>query len=168
LGVVTLPAENYAENAAFAKEVSRLSIAMVGTTRLTNELITKVENIKQAIYNTPEAGQDLMDKARKIGTELEEITFALNGVSARASREEIPPAQVPLNIRLSGISSGFIGNLSAISSTEKNSLAILKEEFPPVLAKLQRIFENDIPSLEKQLNQLNAPWTPGRLPVWNR
>lgn len=168
LGVVTLPAEDYAENTAFAKEVSRLSVAMVGTTRLTNELITKVENIKQAIYNTPEAGQDLMNKARHIGDELDEINFVLNGVSPKASREEIPPAQVPLNIRLSNISSGFIGNLSAISSTEKNSLAILKEEFPPVLAKLQRIFENDIPALERQLNQVNAPWTPGRLPVWNR
>jgi hypothetical protein len=166
LDIVTLPATNYRENTEFAKEVSRLSVAMTGTTRLTNELITKIENIKQAIYATPAAGQEMMDKARKVGKELEEISFALNGVSPKASREEIPPAQVPLNIRLSSISSGFIGNTSSISANEKNSLEILKEEFPPVLAKLQRIAENEIPALEKQLNSLNAPWTPGRMPVW--
>jgi photosystem II stability/assembly factor-like uncharacterized protein len=166
LDIVTLPATNYKENTEFAKEVSRLSIAMTGTTRLTNELITKIENIKQAIYATPAAGQEMMDKARKVGKELEEITFALNGVSPKASREEIPPAQIPLNIRLSSISSGFIGNTSSISANEKNSLEILKEEFPPVLAKLQRIAENEIPALERQLNSLNAPWTPGRMPVW--
>jgi hypothetical protein len=139
---------------------------MTGTGRLTAELTNKVENIKQAIYSTPEAGQELMDKARKIGTELEEITFLLNGVPAKASREEIPPVQVPLNSRLSGISSGFIGNTSAISAAEKSNLEILKSEFPPVLARLQKIFESDIPSLEAELNRLNAPWTPGRLPVW--
>ena len=166
LGVVTLPAADYAENEAFAREVSRISLAMTGTSRLTGELTTKVENIKQAIYATPGAGQDLMDKARKLTQELEEITFTLNGVSPRASREETPPAQIPLSTRLSSITSGYIGNLSAISGTEKASLDILREEFPPVLAKLQRIFEKDIPSLEKELTRLNAPWTPGRLPVW--
>ena len=166
LGLVTLPAADYAENEAFAKEVSRLSIAMTGTSRLTSELTTRVENIKQAIYSTPDAGQELMDKARAIGKELEEITFILNGVPAKASREEIPPAQVPLNVRLSSVSSGFIGNLSSISGIEKTGLEILKAEFPPVLARLKKVFEVDIPSLESELDRLYAPWTPGRLPAW--
>lgn len=166
--IVTLPAANYKENIQFAREVSRLSVAMTGTTRLTNEMISKVEHIKQAIYATPEAGQDLMDKARALGRELEEINFQLNGVQPKASREETPPAQVPLNIRLSSVSYGFVGNISAITATEKESLAILKEEFPPVLEKLTKIVEMDIPSLEEELTKLNAPWTPGRKPVWNK
>lgn len=166
--IVTLPAANYKENIQFAREVSRLSVAMTGTTRLTNEMISKVEHIKQAIYATPETGQDLMDKARALGRELEEINFQLNGVQPKASREETPPAQVPLNIRLSSVSYGFVGNLSAITATEKESLAILKEEFPPVLEKLTKLVETDIPSLEEELTKLNAPWTPGRMPVWNK
>lgn len=166
--LVTLPAANYKENIQFAREVSRLSVAMTGTTRLTNEMISKVEHIKQAIYATPEADQSLMDKARVLGKELEEINFLLNGVQPKASREETPPAQVPLNIRLSSVSYGFVGNLSAITATEKESLAILKEEFPPVLEKLTKLVETDIPSLEEELTKLNAPWTPGRMPVWNK
>ena len=166
--LVTLPAENYKENIDFAKEVSRLSIAMTGTNRMTNEMMSKVEHIKQAIYATPDAGQDLMDRARKLGNELEEINFLLNGVQPKASREETPPTQVPLNIRLSSISYGFVGNLSAITNTEKESLAILKDEFPPVLERLTKLVEKDIPSLEEELTRLDAPWTPGRMPVWNK
>jgi photosystem II stability/assembly factor-like uncharacterized protein len=167
LNNVTLPASDYAENVAFAKKVSKLSVAMVGSDRLTGELIIKVENIKQAVYNTPGASQDLMNKARKVARELEDIRFALNGVSAKASQEEIPPAQVPLNNRLQNIVSAHIGNSAGISASEKTEYAVLKEEFPPVLAKIKRIVETDIPSLENELNRLNAPWTPGRLPVWN-
>lgn len=166
--LVTLPAANYQENLEFAKEVSRLSVAMTGTTRLTNEMISKVEHIKQAIYATPEADQNLMDKARKLSAELEEINFLLNGVQPKASREETPPAQVPLNIRLSSVSYGFVGNLSAITTTEKESLIILKEEFPPVLERLTKLVKTDIPSLEEELTKVNAPWTPGRMPVWNK
>jgi hypothetical protein len=167
LNNVVLPATDYAENVAFAKKVNKLSVAMVGTDRLTGELISKVENIKQAVYNIPGASQDLMNKARKLAGDLEEIRFALNGVSAKASQEEIPPAQVPLNNRLQNIVSAHIGNSAGISASEKAEYAVLKEEFPPLLAKIRMIVETDIPSLEKELNRLNAPWTPGRLPVWN-
>jgi hypothetical protein len=45
---------------------------------------------------------------------------------------------------------------------------ILEEEFPPVLEALKRIVEQDIPAMETELNKINAPWTPGRLPVWNK
>ncbi len=164
---VSLPAKDYSENVAFAQKVSKLSVAMVGTDRLTEELTTRIENIKQAIYSTPGAGQALMDKARKTAMELEEIRFAMNGVAAKASQEEVPPAQLPLNSRLSNIVRAHISNSAGISPAEKSEFDILKEEFPPVLARLKKIADTDIPALEQELNKLNAPWTPGRVPVWN-
>jgi hypothetical protein len=167
LNNVTLPAADYAENLAFAKNVSRLAVAMTGTDRLTAELAAKMENIKQAIYTTPGAGQALMDQARQTAVALEEIRFALNGLNAKASQEEVPPAQVSLNSRLGNIVSAHISNSAGITPAEKTEFAILKEEFPPVLAKLRKIAETDIPALEAELNKLNAPWTPGRIPVYN-
>ncbi len=167
LNNVTLPAANYAENVAFAKEVSKLAAAMMGTDRLTAELASKVEHFKQAIYSTPGAGQEVMNKARQTALELEEIRFALNGLNAKASQEEVPPAQVSLNSRLGNIVSAHISNSAGITPAEKAEFAILKEEFPPVLARLRKIAETDIPALEAELNKLNAPWTPGRIPVYN-
>ncbi len=167
LNNVTLPAADYAENLAFAKNVSRLAVAMTGTDRLTAELAAKMENIKQAIYTTPGAGQALMDQARQTAVALEEIRFALNGLQAKASQEEVPPAQLPLNTRLGNIVYAYLGNSAAVSPAEKAEFAILKEEFPPVLERLKHIAEKEIPALEAELNRLNAPWTPGRIPVWN-
>jgi len=166
LNNVTLPAADYSENIAFAQKVSRLAVAMTGTDRLTAELTAKVENMKQAIYSMPGISQELMNKARALSSELEEIRFALNGVQAKASQEETPPALVALNSRLQNLVSSHIGNSAGISASEKAEYDILKGEFPPVLSRLKKIAETDIPALEKELNRLNAPWTPGRIPEW--
>ena len=130
------------------------------------ETTNKVEQIKQAIYATPGASQELMDRARALSVELEELNFKMNGLPAKASGEEVPPTQVPLNDRLGNITYTHMGSTSGITTTEKQGYEILKEEFPPVLQLLKRIVETDVPALEAELNKINAPWTPGRIPVW--
>uniref|UniRef100_UPI0032178CB2 VPS10 domain-containing protein n=1 Tax=uncultured Draconibacterium sp. TaxID=1573823 RepID=UPI0032178CB2 len=166
LNNTTLPAADYNENVNFAKEVNKLALAVVGTDRMISETSNKLEQIKQAIYATPGASQQLMDKARALAVKLEALDFIMNGVPAKASGEEVPPAQVSLNTRLSLITYTHMGSTSGITTTEKQGYEILKEEFPPVLNALKKIVENEIPALEAELNKMNAPWTPGRLPVW--
>lgn len=162
----TLPSSNYKENVEFAKKVQKLAIAMVGTNRLIDEAANKIENIKQAIYSTPGAGQEIMDKARALGVKLEELNFKMNGLAAKASSEEVPPAEVPLNTRLSNITYTHMSSTSGISNSEKRNYDILTEEFPPVLESLKHIVEKDIPALETELNEMGAPWTPGRMIDW--
>jgi len=166
LNNTTLPAADYAEKVAFAEKVNRLALAVVGTGRMITETTNKVEQIKQAIYATPGASQELMDRTRALSVELEELNFKMNGLPAKASGEEVPPAQVPLNDRLSNITYTHMGSTSGITTTEKQGYEILKEEFPPVLQALKRIVETDVPALEAELNKIGAPWTPGRLPDW--
>ncbi|WP_319502132.1 glycosyl hydrolase [uncultured Draconibacterium sp.] len=166
LNNTVLPAEDYNENVEFAEKVNKLALAVVGTNRMIGETTSKVEKIKQAIYATPGASQELMDKARAIGVELEALNFKMDGVPAKASWEEIPPAEVPLNNRLSIITYTHMGSTTGITTTEKQAYEILKAEFPPVLDALKNIVENKVPALEAELNKMNAPWTPGRLPDW--
>jgi photosystem II stability/assembly factor-like uncharacterized protein len=168
LNIATLPAENYSENVEFNKKAGKLAIAMVGSNRLIDELISKVEHFKEAIYSTPGASQQLMDKARELGKELEELNFKMNGVPAKASGEEVPPAEVPLYDRLGHITYATANSTSGLTTTQIEGFEILEEEFPPVLNSLKRIVEQDIPAMEAELNKINAPWTPGRLPVWNK
>ena len=73
---------------------------------------------------------------------------------------------MPLNTRLGNIVNAHIGNSAGITPAEKAELSILKEEFPPLLARLRQIAEKEIPAIEALLNQLNAPWTPGRIPEY--
>ena len=166
LNLGTLAAEDYADVVAFNRKMSKLSVAMVGASKFTDELIGKVETIKQAIYSTPDAPATLMEKARKVAEALEEIRFKFEGVEARASWEEIPPAQIPLMVRLSNIAYIHYGSTSAITTTEKGGYEILTEEFPPVLTALKVLAEKDIPQLNDELNKLGASWTSGRIPEW--
>lgn len=163
----TLPAANYEENVAFARKVNKLAVAVIGTGRLIKENQAKMEKIKQAIYATPEASFELMDRARVISAELEALNFKMEGLPAKASWEEIPPAPLPLNERLDIITYTHMGSTGPITATEKQNFEILKEEFPPVLNALKQIVEEKIPALEAELNRLDAPWTPGRMPQWN-
>jgi len=41
-------------------------------------------------------------------------------------------------------------------------------EFPPVHEKVRLIGETDLKELEKEVEKLDAPITPGRLPVWHK
>ena len=168
LNNTTLPAEDYNENVEFAGKVNKLALAVVGAGRLISDNMVKVEQIKQAIYATPGASQKLMDKARALGVQLEKLNFTMNGLPAKASGEEVPPEQVPLNDRLSSISYTHMGSTAGITTTEKQSYDILAEEFPPVLEELKSIVENDIPALEAELNKIGAPWTPGRIIEWKK
>ncbi len=163
----SLPNDNYTENVEFADKVSKLSIAVRGSNNLLNELSSKIEHIKEAIYTTPEAGQKLMDEARELAVKVDELKYQLNGDKAKASSEEIPPAQVPLISRLNSIVYTHMGTTSETTSTVKESFKTLSEEFIPVLDELKQIVEKEVPELEKQLNAVHAPWTPGRLPEWN-
>lgn len=166
LNLGTLAAKDYAEVVAFNKKMNKLSVAMAGASKLTTELIGKVETIKQLIYATPNAPVALMDRARKVAEALEDIRFKFDGIEAKASWEEIPPAQIPLMVRLSNVAYIHYGSTSAITTTEKEGYAILAEEFPPVLAAIKTIAEKDVPELNNELSKLGASWTSGRIPEW--
>ncbi len=162
----TLQVADYGTLVAFQNEVSELSRVMSGSARLVQEQMTKLESIKKALVQTPGAGMELSEKANALEATLKDITFALNGPEAKASREEIPPMDMPLNNRLSAMIYTHYGSTSEVTKTEKDQLSILKEEFPPVLAKLEQVVK-DIKVLDSQLEELKAPWTPGRVPVLN-
>jgi hypothetical protein len=50
--------------------------------------------------------------------------------------------------------------------TDLDGYAIASEEFTEELGKLRTILEEDLPKLERAMEQAGAPWTPGRIPEW--
>jgi photosystem II stability/assembly factor-like uncharacterized protein len=166
LNNTSLPAGNRAEAIAFQKEVSRLSKAMNGTLRLTNDLIKEVTMMEQTALTLPGAHEKLLPAIQKVRKELDDVLFKFNGVKAKASWEEIPPADMPLMYRLSNVIYTQINNTSAITSTSKTGFEILKEEFPPVLDKVKGIATTEIVELRKMMDEMNAPYTPCRIPEW--
>jgi photosystem II stability/assembly factor-like uncharacterized protein len=146
------------------EEASDFSRKMYGTMSYTSELVNKVNAVMQSIHQTPAASADLMKEAERIADELDKILFIFNGPEAKASQEEIPPMIMPLSQRLGEMASASYGTSGDISIIGKEQLDILKSEFPPVLERVKKAGE-DLQKLDKQLDSVKAPWTPGRVPM---
>ncbi len=69
-----------------------------------------------------------------------------------------------LSDRLSEMANASYGTSGDISIIAMEQLDILKVEFPPVLARVKKAGE-DLQKLDKELDSIKAPWTPGRVPV---
>jgi len=160
----SLPAPDKQEMLNFQEKVADLTRTMVGASRMSAKMMERIKTIKQTLLNTPAETKELMKEAERIQDELDQVIFAFNGVEPKASSEEIPPRTVPLMNRLRDITYTHYRSTSKITETEKTNYQILMDKFPPLLEKLKKLKQQDINNLEKQLEELNAPWTPGRIP----
>lgn len=168
LNNTTLPATNREELVAFQDKVSLLVNAVNGAEEFANELMKRTQYVKQTIQNTPGAPFTLMGEADKVEKKLHAILWSLNGQVAKASDEENWPAPPPVKLRLGAILEASYGNTSTPTQTQRDQYALLEEEFPPILAQLKEIAENDLKILEDEMVRLGAPWTPGHIPEWKK
>jgi len=166
LNNVTLPAPDRAGLQAFQEKTVKLSRAMYAAQQLSGDMMKRVQYLKQALINMPATRWDLMDEARAIEKELDEILWAFNGQRPVASREENLPAPPSLNERLNALVYSHWNSTSRVSETQEQMYGILAEEFPPLLEQIKVIAEVKLKGLEQELDAAGAPWTPGRIPEW--
>ena len=163
LGLYQFAATDQKTKYAWIGEASEFSRKIYGTISYTGELVNKVNAVMQAIHQAPAASADLMKEAERINDELDKIMFLFNGPEAKASEEELPPMDMALSRRLGEMASASYGTSGDISTIAKEQLDILKSEFPPVLSRVKKAGE-DLQKLDRQLDAVKAPWTPGRVP----
>jgi photosystem II stability/assembly factor-like uncharacterized protein len=168
LGNSALPPSDMNELAGFQEKIANLGNAVNGAEEYANELMKRVQYAKQAIQNTNAAPYSLMTDATAIEKQLDQILWALNGQVPAASDEENWPAPPPVKTRLDAIRSASYGNTFAPTQTQKDQYALLEEELPPLLEQLENIGGTDLKNLEAELDKLGVPYTPGRMPVWNK
>ncbi len=166
LNQFSLPVEDREALLAFQTEVSELSRVMTGTRQLAQEQQAKLASIRTAIRQTPGSGLEVYEKVVELEAALKDILFALEGPKAVASWEELPPMDMPLNRRMNVMVSTHWSSTSELTKTETDQLEILKEEFPPLLSALEQVV-GEIAQLDQRLEELKAPWTPGRVPELN-
>ena len=159
----TLPARNYQEVVDFQKEVSEFSRVMSGARQLANEQQVKLNTIRRVIKQTPGTGASMLADVMALQDQVDDILYKLEGPSAKASWEELPPMEMPLNRRLNVMVRTHWSSTAGLTKTETNQLEILREEFPPVLEQLKEVVSG-IEEVEARLDELKAPWSPGRMP----
>jgi hypothetical protein len=166
LNNTTLPAENREELVAFQNEISELYKVISGTEEFAEALLERTRTNKQAVQRSTIASAELMAKVEKIEVQLDDILWKFNGQQAKASQEENWPAPPSINDRLGAIVWTHYRSTSGITQTQREQFDILKEEFPPILADLKIIYDVALPEIEKELDAIGAPYTPGRIPEW--
>ena len=164
LNLATFASKNLNTKYSWISEASDLSRIIFGTISFTNELIDKVNAVMQVINQTPVATPEMMKEAARINSELENNRFTFNGPQAKASDEELPPMDMPLSQRLNEMAYASYGTSGDITGIAKEQMDILKIEFPPILERIKKA-DQDLQNLDKQLDAIKAPWTPGRVPI---
>ncbi len=167
LNNTTLPGDP-AELLAFQNEVTKLSQLSNGTQAVTEELMTRVQYVMQAVNNTPGIPNELMVKAANLEKELDDLLWKFNGQQPKASREENWPAPPAINEYLNVAAYGTFGSTAAPTQTMRAQMKLAKEALQPVYNRVKTIMEVDIVNLEKELDKYGAPFTPGRLPAWGK
>lgn len=161
---VTLPASDRGELVAFQNKVNDLNRAVNGAIEVSSDLKSKIEIIKTAIKQTQNAPQSLIDEANRIADENTILYRKLVDDEVLAKRNE--PTYPSISARVGEVVYGMWSSTSAPTNSYRQNYQIASEEFKPVLETLKKLVEIDLRNIENQLDNLNAPWTPGRVPDW--
>ena len=153
---------------AFQNEVSKLSNVANGTESIANELMTRVQYVKQAVNNIPGIPYELMVKASALEKELDDILWRFNGQQPKASQEENWPAPPSINEYLSVAAYGTFRSTSGPTQTMREQMKLAEEALKPVYDRVKTMMEVDVIKLESELDKYEVPFIPGRLPEWGK
>ncbi|HPI20184.1 MAG TPA: hypothetical protein PKY56_07425, partial [Candidatus Kapabacteria bacterium] len=162
LNNVTLPSKDNKQLVAFRKQLLNLQLSVLSSNSYLEDLKTRIKAIKKAILATVNPQNSLIKKAREIELQLIDIDVILNGNQTIARLNENQPPS--LTDRLNYILWGVWSTSQDVTETQKMSFKIANEGIKDIISQLKQITEVDIKSIENELDKMNAPWTPGRLP----
>ena len=146
---------------AFQKKASRLQKAVMGAAKATTDALTRVKLIRGALDQVEGPDPKLVAQVNAVDKELRDIEDAINGDPVlKGHNEAAPPALID---RINTAVNGFT-TTSAPTATHQDSLAIAEKDYGPLAERLRKAIEVDLVAIDKQLNSLGAPWTPGRIP----
>jgi photosystem II stability/assembly factor-like uncharacterized protein len=164
LGLSSLPAQDQAAALAFHEKTARLQRALAGAEAVLAETAARIDAIQRALLETPRADDKLSDEADALERRLVDIGIALEGDSTLAGRNEtLPPA---IDDRINRVIESQWGTLAGPTQTDLEAYRLAALAFAPVLADLRKLVEVDLRALEERMEAAGAPWTPGRLPLW--
>lgn len=166
LGLATLPAEDRAELVAFQKEVRELNRAVHAASNLVRELNDKIQHFKVALKSVTSQETELRTDIQTMEKKVGDIQRQLFGDSTMRRIDK--DAEPGLSSRINRIIYDQRRSTSAPTQSQRDAFQIVAEEFPSVLAALKKIVEEDIKKIEKKLEEIGAPYTPGRVPEWKR
>ncbi len=166
LNNTTLPAKDREGLTAFQKQVAELNRAVQGAVQTINDLEKRVELIQQALHRTPSASSDCVSQCLRLKMQILDMKRSLTGDPTISIRDGNQPPSISSRVRT--VLRGMWQSTSAPTQTMRDQIQIAGEAFAPLLKNLNQLVDVDLKNLEKAMEKVNAPWTPGRVPQWKR
>jgi photosystem II stability/assembly factor-like uncharacterized protein len=166
LGNTSLPAEDRAELVAFQKKVRELSRAVNAASSVMRELADKARHYRVALKSVTVDDSQIYAQIKALETEVSGIQIRLFG--DRTFRRIDRDAEPGLSSRISSIIYEQRRSTSVPTQTQRDAYQIVADDFGPILQKLKKLVEEDVKRIEKMLDEIGAPYTPGRFPNWKK
>jgi photosystem II stability/assembly factor-like uncharacterized protein len=149
---------------AFTNKVAEMRRVVTGTEQYRREQENKLRYLKAAAMKSGSVPLVVSEQITSLEKRVKAAGVALNGDPSLGGREfETAPS---INGRLGRITSGLWSSTVATPASFQEGYGIIEKEFRPVYNEVKAIGE-DVKKLEAQMEQYSAPYTPGRLPIWN-
>ncbi|MBD3414012.1 MAG: glycosyl hydrolase [Candidatus Aminicenantes bacterium] len=164
LGNTTLPAEDKAALVDFQKKVRKLSHSVNAASSVLRDLQARTTHYKVALKSVTVPHKELFSQIIDLEKKLEDIQRQMYGDSIK--RRLDMDAEPGLSRRINSIIYEQWKSTSAPTQTQKDNYQIVVDQFSPIYEQLKTILEKDVKNIEQKLDQIGAPYTPGRLPDW--
>jgi hypothetical protein len=166
LGNTSLPAEDRAELVAFQKKVRELSRAVNAASSVMRELADKTRHYRVALKSVTVEDSQIYAQIKALEEEVSGIQVKLFG--DRTFRRIDKDAEPGLSSRISSIIYEQRRSTSAPTQTQRDAYKIVADDFGPILQTLKKLIDVNIKNIEKILDEIGAPYTPGRFPNWKK
>lgn len=144
----------------FAKQVLKLSNAVTAATQRAADASDQLAVIQALTATSAEVDPSLSKEIRALQLRLLDVQEKFTGDPTRTRRNE--DGMPGISSRLSSAMMGAMGSTTGPTGTHRRQYEIAAEEFEAVVGDLNKILDEDLPALHKRLDELGAPWTPGR------
>ena len=164
LNIASLPAEDLEALAAFNTKVAALSRAISAADAHRSALQAKLPYLEQAVLSVGAPEESWFAETSSIAVDLREIDEQLNG--DRLLLMDEGQSRMSLKGRTDMIVASLWTTTSAPTGTFERAYREAHDAFGDVLAALEQA-DDRIARLEDELETAGAPYTPGRMPVWD-
>ena len=156
----TLEPQKREDVIAFQMDAAKLRDAVRAASSSLESALETMTVIRSAIKSSPKGTPELGAAAAKLELQLKQTAQKLSGESIRGSKyEQTVPA---ISNRIRSALSGSMGNTYGITQTQREQVAIAKNEFSEAVDEIRELLEIDVKLFEQRLDDAGIPWTPGR------
>ncbi len=147
------------ETAAFWKRLAEMQRRTTAAGQVIGEAREKIDAMGQALERSQAPAGDIDRQLYRIDQALHEIAEQLQGKESMNEVGELQPPTVGQRMFVAMMGTGR--STYGPTPTHRRSLEIAENEFAEIRAELERLVEQRIPAIERELEAAGAPWTTG-------